>query len=151
MKGVGKAIKAELEKGDVQEAFCLLKGWYQAASESMARPCPQMMVQQTEQRVELYRRWDSPGEPPPINLQGPTIPDDVPSNHKIRDAAWDLPSGCAGGHQKCMQRTLNSGSAALCWRMTLTKGPTMGDKEKIGTSLSASSRLFGRREKSRNN
>ena len=27
-QGVGKAIEAELEKGDMQEAFSLLKGWY---------------------------------------------------------------------------------------------------------------------------
>jgi len=27
-KGVGEAIEAELEKGDMQEAFSLLKGWY---------------------------------------------------------------------------------------------------------------------------
>ncbi len=53
-KGNGKAIEAELEKGDVQEAFCLLKGWYQAASETVGRPCPQTMALQTEEWVELY-------------------------------------------------------------------------------------------------
>ncbi len=44
MKGIDKAIKAELEKEDVQKAFRLLKGWYQAASETVVRPCPQMMA-----------------------------------------------------------------------------------------------------------
>ncbi len=44
MKGICKAIKAELEKGDVKEGFCLLKGWYQVASETVARPCPQTMA-----------------------------------------------------------------------------------------------------------
>jgi hypothetical protein len=68
MKGIGEMIKAELEKGDMQEAFCLLKGWYQAASETVARPCPQTMAQQTEERGELYWWRDSPGEPLPINL-----------------------------------------------------------------------------------
>jgi hypothetical protein len=99
-QGVGKAIEAELEKGDVQETFRLLKGWYQAASETMARPCPQTMAGQTEEQVELYRQRDSPGEPLPINLQGSAIPDDVPSDHKIRDAARDLLSGRAGGALK---------------------------------------------------
>jgi hypothetical protein len=43
-KGIGKMIEAELEKGDMQEAFCLLKGWYWVASETVVRPCPQMMA-----------------------------------------------------------------------------------------------------------
>ncbi len=81
----------------MQEAFGLLKEWYQAVSETVARPCPQMMAQQTEERVELHWRQDSPGEPLPINLQGPAIPDKVPSDHKIRDAAKDLLSGRVGG------------------------------------------------------
>ena len=68
-------IKAELAKGGVQEAFRLLKEWYRVALETMARPCPQTMARQTEERVELYWQQDSPGELLPINLQGPTIPD----------------------------------------------------------------------------
>ncbi len=44
MKGICKAIEAELEKGDVKEGFRLLKGWYQVASETVARPCPQTMA-----------------------------------------------------------------------------------------------------------
>ncbi len=43
-KSVGNAIEAELAKGDVQEAFRLLKGWYRAASETVACPCPQTMA-----------------------------------------------------------------------------------------------------------
>ncbi len=39
------------------------------------------------------------GELLPINLQGPTIPDKVPSD-KIRDVAQDLPSGRVGGASK---------------------------------------------------
>jgi hypothetical protein len=99
-KGIGDVIEAELAKGDVQEAFHLLKGWYPAVSETVARPCPQTMARQTEDRVELYRRRDSPGDLLPINLQGPAIPDEVPSDHEIMDAAWDLPSGRAGGALK---------------------------------------------------
>jgi hypothetical protein len=53
-----------------------------------------------EELVELYWRHDSPGDLLPINLQGPAIPDEVPSDHKIRDAARDLPSGRAGGASK---------------------------------------------------
>ncbi len=50
--------------------------------------------------MELYRRWDSPGDPLLINLQGPAIPNKVPSDHEIRDAARDLPSGRVGGASK---------------------------------------------------
>ncbi len=99
-KGVGNAIEAELAKGDVQEAFCLLKGWYRAASETVAHPCPQTMARQTEDRVELYWQRNSPGDLLPINLQGPAIPNNVPSDHEIRDAARNLPSGRAGGGWK---------------------------------------------------
>ncbi len=52
-KGISKTFEVELEKGDVQEAFCLLKGWYRAASETVACPCPQTMARQTEEHVEL--------------------------------------------------------------------------------------------------
>ena len=51
---VGDLIEAELAGGDIQEAFCHLKGWYRAASETTTRPCPQTMVQQTAEQVELY-------------------------------------------------------------------------------------------------
>ncbi len=46
-------IKVELAKGDMQEIFHLLKGWYRVASDTVACPCPQTMVRQTEERVEL--------------------------------------------------------------------------------------------------
>jgi hypothetical protein len=49
MKGNGDMIEMELAKGDMQEAFRLLKGWYRALSETVAHPCPQMMEQQTEE------------------------------------------------------------------------------------------------------
>jgi hypothetical protein len=58
------------------------------------------MARQTEEWVKLYRRQDFPGEPLPINLQGPVIPGKVPSDHEIRDAVQDLPSGRAGGALK---------------------------------------------------
>jgi hypothetical protein len=41
-----------------------------------------------------------PGEPLPINLQGPVIPNDMPSDPKIRDVARELSNGRAGGASK---------------------------------------------------
>jgi hypothetical protein len=62
---VGSMIEAELVGGNVQESFRHLKGWYRAASETTTRPCPQNMVKQTAERVELYRQRDPPRGPPP--------------------------------------------------------------------------------------
>ena len=49
----GEKILAELGAGKVQEAFCHLKGWYRAASETQAAPRPQTMEHQTNERGEL--------------------------------------------------------------------------------------------------
>jgi hypothetical protein len=57
---VGELILAKLAEGNVHEAFRHLKGWSREASETQAKPCPQTMVRQTAERVELYRRRDSP-------------------------------------------------------------------------------------------
>ncbi len=122
-EGRGKMIEAELKRWDVQEAFHLLKGWYRVASETMARPCPQTMVQQMEERVELYWRQDSLGEPLPINLQGPTIPDEVPSDCKIRDAARDLPSGCVGGVSKMRAEDIKRWLCGITLEEDPEKGP----------------------------
>jgi hypothetical protein len=122
-KGIGKAIKAELEKGDVQEAFRLLKGWYQAASETVLCPCPQTMAQQTEEWVELYRRRDSLGELLPINLQGLAVPDNVPSNHEIRDAAQELQSSRAGGASKMCAEDIKRWLCSITLEEDPDKGP----------------------------
>ncbi len=121
-KGVGDMIEAELAKGDVQESFCLLKGWYQAASETMVHPCPQTMARQTEEGVELYWRRDFPGELLPINLQKPGILDKVPFDHKIRDAVRDLSSGRAGGASKMCAEDIKR----LLHGITLEEDPKKG-------------------------
>jgi len=64
---IGESIVAKLAEGNVHEAFRHLKGWYQEASETQARPCFQTMERQMEERVELYRRRDSPGLPIILN------------------------------------------------------------------------------------
>jgi hypothetical protein len=121
-KGIGDMIEAVLAKGDMQEAFRLLMGWYWAALETMARPCPQTMARQMEEWVELYRQRDSPGEPLPINPQGPAILNKVPSDQDIRYAAWDLSSGRTRGaskmHAEDIKRWLHG--------ITLEKDPEKG-------------------------
>jgi hypothetical protein len=53
---VGKNIVAELAGGNVQEAFCHLKGWYRAAMETQSKPCYHTMERQTSERVDLPYR-----------------------------------------------------------------------------------------------
>ncbi len=73
--------------------------------------------------MELYQRRNSPGEPLPINLQGPAIPDNVPSDHKIRDAAWDLPSGCTGGVSKMHAEDIKKWLHGITLEEDPDKGP----------------------------
>ena len=51
----------ELHKGDVQEAFLHLKGWYWAALETKTWPYHQTMERQTDKWVELYAKRDTHG------------------------------------------------------------------------------------------
>ena len=78
-KQVGQSIEAKFKEGDVHEAFRLLKGWYRAATKVKARPCYQMMNRQMEERIALYTRRTSPGEPLPINIALALISDGVPT------------------------------------------------------------------------
>jgi hypothetical protein len=91
---VGSMIEAELVGGDIQESFCYLKEWYKAASETTTRPCPQTMVKQMAEHVNLYRQWDPPGEPFPINIDPIPVDDGTPNE-----------GGNKGGSGRALQRT----------------------------------------------
>jgi hypothetical protein len=99
-KRVGEAIEAELRGGDVQEAYRHLKGWYRAATEVEARPCFQTMERQMAERVALYARRTSPGEPLPINITPVPLPDGAPTDSEVRAAAGELSNGRSGGASK---------------------------------------------------
>jgi hypothetical protein len=73
-------VKVELTRGNVQEAFCYLKGWYRATLETWAKPCYHTLEHQTLERVDFYARRASPGDPLPINVAQVKINNDVPSN-----------------------------------------------------------------------
>jgi hypothetical protein len=81
------------------------------------------MARQTEEWVELYRRQDSPGELLSINLQGPAIPDKVPSDHKIRDAARNLPSGRTGGASNMRAEDIKQWLRGIMLEEDPKKGP----------------------------
>ncbi len=97
---VGELIVAELAEGKVHEAFRHLKGWYREASETQARPCFQTMERQAVERVELYRRRDSPA--PPIIIDNAEmltkeIRDNTPNDGEIRVAVAELTNGRSAG------------------------------------------------------
>jgi hypothetical protein len=81
---VGKNIVAELVGGNVQEA-------------TESKPCYHTMERQTSERVDLYARRQSPGDPLPLHLTPVEIDDDVPTDSKIRIVAGGLTNGRAGG------------------------------------------------------
>ncbi len=55
------------------------------------------MERQTSERVDLYARRQSPGDPLPLQLTPAEINDDVPLDSEIRIAAGGLTNGRAGG------------------------------------------------------
>jgi hypothetical protein len=88
-------IKSELTGGNVQEAFCHLKGWHRAASEMQAKPCYQTMECQTSERVNFYAQRESPGDPLPINVTPVEINDDALSDDELRQVVGKLTNGRA--------------------------------------------------------
>ena len=94
---VGENIVSELGKGNVQEAFWHLKGWYPTASEAQARPCHLTMERQTDERVELYAERDAYGAEFPANGTPFGIDDNPPSDEELRTAVSQLSHGRCGG------------------------------------------------------
>jgi hypothetical protein len=94
---VGAAIEAKLARGDIQEAFRYLNGWFWNALGSMACPCLQTMVWQTAEQVALYARRDSPGDPLPVNIDPVPIDDGTPTDTEVRAAAQELTNRWAPG------------------------------------------------------
>ena len=56
-------VESRLSNGAVKEAWRAFKGWYRSAEDRPPPACPETMVRQTVERVELYARvplWDAP-------------------------------------------------------------------------------------------
>jgi hypothetical protein len=94
---VGATVEAESARGNVQEAFRHLKGWYRAATEMQAKPCYHTMERQMLEWVDLYARRESPGNPLPINVTPVVIDEDVPMDGEIQHVASKLTNGRAAG------------------------------------------------------
>jgi hypothetical protein len=94
---VSDSIIADLAKGNVHKAFCHLKGWYWAATETQARPCFQTMERLTAERVDLYQQSNSSGPPVAVNIATVEVPDDVPTDGEIRAMVAKLTNGHSVG------------------------------------------------------
>ena len=97
---VGTSVVAELENGNVQEAYRHLKGWYRAAGEATSRPCYLTMERQTKEREELYAKQAPPGDPIPINVGPYPVEDGIPPDSEIRVAVKAMNNGRAGGSSR---------------------------------------------------
>jgi hypothetical protein len=62
-----------------------------------AKPCYHTMEHQTLERVDLYARRESPGDPLPINVIPVVINNNVPTDSKLRQVARKLTNGQAVG------------------------------------------------------
>ncbi len=94
---VGEDIVSELGKGNVQEAFRHLKGWYRTAAEAQARPCLWTMERQTDERVESYAERATYGADFPENGTPFDIDDNPPSEDELQTAVSQLSHGRCGG------------------------------------------------------
>jgi hypothetical protein len=94
---VGSMVEAELAGGNVQEAFCHLKGRNRAVSETQAKPCYHRLEHQTLEQVDLYAWRESQGNPLSIIVAQVVINDGVPSDGKIRQVVGKLTNSRAVG------------------------------------------------------
>ena len=94
---VGAAVEAKLARGNVQEAFRHLKGWYRAAMEMQSKPCYHTMECQMLEQVDLYAWRESPGDPLPINVTPVIINANVLTDSKLRQVAGKLTNGQVAG------------------------------------------------------
>ena len=67
------------------------------AEDRPPKPCFLSLKRQTEERVALYTKIPSPGEPIPINIMPVMVNDAVPGELEIRTAARRLCNRRAGG------------------------------------------------------
>jgi len=93
---VGEQIEAKLAYGEMQEAWHLLKGWYQVTEDRAPRPCYKAMAKQNGKRTEIYDKAQPPGEPIPINIQPFEIDGSVPKEPEIRVVVNGMHNGGAG-------------------------------------------------------
>jgi hypothetical protein len=83
-------IKGHLATGEPKEAWQSLKGWYKAATDCMPKVSKMSLAAQTAERVALYRKVASKGDPIPIHVNKAAIPDDIPGDGELRAVVREL-------------------------------------------------------------
>ncbi len=71
-------VKSHLGNGAVKEAWRTLKGWYRSAEDRPPPACPETMVKQMAECVELYVMAPPMGEALPFNFLTSRFPTACP-------------------------------------------------------------------------
>lgn len=86
---------------NLKECWDIARGWYRSASDRAAKPCYLSMVEQTDERRELYEERASDGDHIPINVDPFDIDDATPTDEELRRIVRErLKRGRAGGSTK---------------------------------------------------
>jgi hypothetical protein len=90
-------IEGHLTAREPKEAWQILKGWYKAATDRAPKASKMSLAAQTAKLIPFSRRAASKGDPIPIHIDKADIPDDIPTDGKLRDCVRPLRNGCATG------------------------------------------------------
>ncbi len=83
-------VESHMSNGAVKEAWRALKGWYRSAEDRPPPACPETMVRQTDERVELYARAPPMGGALPFSFPHFAISDDVPHRLRGTHGSWEF-------------------------------------------------------------
>jgi hypothetical protein len=92
--------------GEYIEAWHHLKEWYHLAEDWVPKPCPEMLVKQTDKRIQLYTAVPPPGWAMQLNVDPSGVPDAAPSNSELRAVVGQLHNGRAVGAMEMKAKQL---------------------------------------------
>jgi hypothetical protein len=90
-------VESHLSNNAVKEVWHALKGWYRLAEDQPPPTCPETMVRQMAERMELYARAPLMGEALPFIIPHFEISDDMPTDSELRKVVGGLRNGRATG------------------------------------------------------
>ena len=103
-----KAIMIALLRGNIKEAWCILKAWDHEAGSTTTKPYHAYMERQTVEGDNLYDFKASPGEHIPANRDPILLPHEVPPEAEIRAAVKALRNGRTDGGSMMQEENLKS-------------------------------------------
>jgi hypothetical protein len=124
MVQVDKSIAAGLTKGNVHKAFCHLKGWYCAATETQTWPCFQTMESKRQSMlIFINQQHKSPIPLVPINVAPVEVRDNAPTDGEIRAAVAKLTNGRSAGASHMLMEHLKEWLWGMKLEEDLETGP----------------------------